>query len=397
MECIIDKKTMVRDIIKPLVLITVTVTLLLEAHFAVAANGDFSLRLNMNGDDLSELKTIVIDPERELTIYLHISDVTSDVTLDKILVTVTFAGQTIHTLSESLGNHYIAAGEDYREQITLNAREVLKLGDTTLVTGIYRAVIKLEYTVDDQKKVWTELRNIKILGNPMSTPLGAAGVITSVGAVAAILMLIRSLISPGIPTDTTMPVNTSFNLLQRLYDFATKRLEPTTRGRVMGNIAKAAKRRIVKKKCPICGTRLKHGYCYTCKKSAKEVRNEYIDRVKALALQSSELLASGEVVALDDLYSRLGINAALGTDVIATLKHAKLVKVRGIARKLMGKAIMVGIGSGLSAVIWITVGGFAVLSTSVLVAILVTSIVIPVVVAKSLQMKARRALKKHAK
>jgi len=397
MGCIIDKKTMVRDIIKLLVLMTVTVMLLLEAHFAAAANGDFSLRLNMNGDDLSELKTIVIDPERELTINLHISEVTSDVTLDKILVTVTFAGQTIRTLSERLGNHYIAAGEDYRGQITLNAREVLKLGDITLVTGIYRAVIKLEYTVDDQKKVWSELKNIKILGNPMNTPLGAAGVVTSVGAVAAILMLTRSLISPGIPTGTTMPANTSFNLLQRLYDFATERLEPTTRGRVMGNIVKAAKRRIIKKKCPICGTCLKHGYCYTCKKSAKEVRNEYIDRVKALALQSSELLASGEVVALDDLYSRLGINAALGTDVIATLKQAKLVKVRGIARKLMGKAIVVGIGSGLSAVIWITVGAFAVLSTSVLVAILVASVVIPIVVAKSLQMKARRTLKKHTK
>ncbi|GAH37613.1 unnamed protein product, partial [marine sediment metagenome] len=88
---------------------------------------------------------------------------------------------------------------------------------------------------------------------------------------------------------------------------------------------------------------------------------------------------------------------ALGTDVIATLKHAKLVKVRGIARKLMGKAIVVGIGSGLSAVIWITVSGFAVLSTSVLVAILVASVVIPVVAVKSLQMKARRALKKHTK
>jgi hypothetical protein len=343
------------------------------------------------------LKTIVIDPERELTIDLHISDVTSDVTLDKILVTVTFAGQTIHTLSESLGNHYIAAGEDYREQITLNVREVLKLGNMTLVTGIYRAVIKLEYTVDDQKKVWNELKNIKILGNPMSTPLGAAGVVTSVGAVAAILMLIRSLISSGIPIGTTMPANTSFNLLQRLYDFATERLEPTTRGRVMGNIVKAAKRRIIKEKCPICGTRLKHSYCYTCKKSAKEVRNEYIDRVKALALQSSELLASGEVVALDDLYSRLGVNAALGTDVIVTLKHAKLVKVRGIARKLMGKAIVVGIGSGLSTVLWVTVGGLVVLSSSAMVAILVASVVIPIVVAKSLQMKARRALKKHTK
>ncbi len=397
MGCIIDKKTMVKDIIKPLVLMTVTVTLLLAAHFAASANGDFSLRLNINGDDLSELKTIVIDPERELTIDLYISDVTSDVTLDKILVTVTFAGQTIHTLSESLGNHHIAAGEDYTEQITLNVREVLKLGDMTLVAGIYRAVIKLEYAVGDQKKVWSEPKNVQILGNPMSTPLGAAGVVTSVGAVAAILMLIRSLISPGIPTGTTIPASTSISSLPRLYDLAAERLEPTARGRVMGNIVKAAKGRIIKKRCPICGTRLKHGYCYTCKKSAKEVRNQYIDRVKALALQSSELLASGEVVTLDNLYSRLGINAALGTDVIATLKHAKLVKVRGIARKLMGKAIVAGIGSGLSTVIWITVGGFAVLSTSALVAILVASVVIPVAVAKSLQMKARRGLRKHTK
>ncbi len=388
---------MVRDIIKSLVLMTVTVTLLLAAHFAAAANGDFSLQLNINGNDISELETIVIDPVRELTIDLHIFDVTRDVTLDKILVAVTFAGQTIHTLSGSLGNRLIEVGEDYREQITVNVREVLRLGDMPLVTGIYRAVIKLEYAMGDQKKVWSEPKNVKILGNPLSTPLGAAGIVTSVGAVTAILMVIRSLISPGIPTGTTMPANTPFNSLQRLYDFATERLEPTTRGRVMGNIIKAAKGRIVKNKCPICGTRLKHDYCYTCKKSVKEVRNEYVDRVKALALQSSELLASGEVVALDDLYSRLGINATLGTDVIATLEHARLVKVTGIARKLMGKAIVVGIGSGLSAVIWITVGGFAVLSTSALVAILVASVIIPAAVIKGLQMKARRALNKHTK
>ena len=393
MECIIDRKTMARDVIKPLVLMTVLVTILLAAHFAAAANGDFSLRLNINGDDLSELETIVIDPERELTIDLHISDVTSDVTLDEISVTVMFAGQTIHTLSQSLDNHHIAAGEDYRGQITLNAREVLRPGDMTLVTGIYRAVIKLEYTVDDQKKVWNEPKNLKILGNPMSTPLGTAGVVTSMGAVTAILMLIRSLISPGIATGTILPANISFNLLQRLYDFAAERLEPTTRGRVMGNIVKAAKGRIIKKRCPICRTQLKHGYCYTCKKSAKEVRDEYINRVKALALRSSELLANGEIVALDDLCSRLGINATLGTDVIATLKHAKLAKVRGIAGKLTGKVIVVGISSGLSTVIWITVGGFAVLSTSVLIAILGASVVIPIAVAKSLQIKARRALK----
>ena len=397
MGCIIGKKAMARNIIKPLVLVTLTMTLLLAPHFAAAANGDFSLRLNINGDDISELETIVIDPERELTIDLHIFDVTRDVTLDKILVTVTFAGQTIHTLSESLGNRRIEVGEDYREQITVNLREVLRLGDMPLVTGIYRAVIKLEYAMGDQKKVWSEPKNIKILGNPMSTPLGAAGVVTSVGAVAAILMLIRSLISPGIPAGTTIPASTSISSLPRLYDLAAERLEPTARGRVMGNIVKAAKGRIIKKRCPICGMRLKHGYCYTCKKSAKEVRNEYIDRVRALAVQSSGLLASGQVVTLNDLCSRLGISASLGTDIMDTLKHAKLVKVGGITAKLMGKAIVAGIGSGLSSVIWITVGGFAILSTSALVAILVASVVIPIAVAKSLQMKARRALKKHTK
>jgi hypothetical protein len=384
---------MVRDIIKPLVLMTVTVTLLLAVLFALAANGDFSLRLNINGDDLSELEILVIDPERELTIDLHIYDVNSDITLDRILVTLMFAGQPIRTLSQSLGNRHIAAEEDYREKITLNTREVLKLGDMTLVTGIYPAIIKLEYTISDQKKDWNELKNVKILDNPMSTPLGAAGVVTSVGAFAAILILLRSLISPGIPIGTTMPANTPFNLMQRLYDFVKKRLEPTTRGRVMGNITRAAKGRIMKKRCPICRTHLRYGYCYTCKKSAKEVRKEYIDKVKALVIQSSELFASGEVVALDELNSKLGIDATLGTDVIAILKHAKFVKVRGIVSNLAGKLIMVGFSSGLSAVIWITVGGFAVLSTSVLIAILVASVVIPIAVAKSFQIRARRAFK----
>ena len=166
---------------------------------------------------------------------------------------------------------------------------------------------------------------------------------------------------------------------------------------MVGNIVKAAKRRIIKKRCPICGTRLKHGYCYTCRNSTKEVRNEYVNRVRALALQSSKLFASGQAVTLDDLCSRLKVSARLGTDVMATLKNAKLVKVTGVVRKVMGKTVMAGIGSGLSAVLWVTVGGFAVLSAATLVAILAVSIILPIAVTKSLQMKARRTLKRHTK
>ena len=388
---------MVRNIIKPLAFVLLMIVLFLTAHFAAATNVDFSLQVNIDGKDLSEMEPIVLDPERELIIDLHIFDLTRDIVLDRISVPITFAGQTIHTLSKSMDNLHIAAGGDYREQITVNAKEVLKLDGNTLFTGIYPAMIKLEYTVDDQKKVWSKPKNIKILGNPLNTPLGVAGIVTSGGAVAAIFLLIRSLISPGIPAGTTIPAGTSTSSLPRLYDLAAERLEPTARGRVIGNIVKAAKGRIIKKRCPICGTRLKHGYCYTCKKSAKEVRNEYVNRVRALALQGSKLFASGQAVTLDDLCSRLKVSARLGTDVMATLKNAKLVKVTGVARKLMGKAVMAGIGSGLSAVLWVTVGGFAVLSTAMLVSILAVSVILPIAVTKSLQMKARRTLKRHTK
>lgn len=397
MWCIMGTKIMVRNIIRPLAFVVLMSALLLAANSEAEANGDFSLRLYMNGNDLSELETIVIDPERELVIDLQIFDVSRDVTLKKVSVVVTFAGQTIITLSENLGDFRIAAGESYKEKITVSAREVLKLGDVPLITGIYRSGIKLEYAVGDHNKVWSEWKNIRILGNPLVTPLGAVGVILSGGTVAAILMLIRSLIAPSLPVGTTMPISTSVRSLPRLYNLATERLESAARGRVTGSIVKAAKGRIIKEKCPVCETRLKHGYCYTCKKSAKDVRNEYADRMRTLAIQGSELLTSGQVATIGDLCSRLEISARVGTDVIATLKNAKLVKVRGVARKLMGKAVMAGVGSGLSTVLWVTVGGFVTLSSSVLVVILVASVVIPVAVAKSLQMKAKHGLKKQAR
>ena len=334
-----------------------------------------------------------IGPDR---LNLQVFDVVKDVTLKKVSIVVMFAGQTITTLSENLGDFRIAAGETCRKRITVNAGEMIKLGDLALVTGIYRSEITLEYAVGGHKKVWSEWKNIRILGNPLVTPLGAAGVVASAGALAAILMLIRSLMAPPLPVGTTVPAHTPVRPLPRLYELATARLEPTARGRVVGSIVKAAKRRIIKEKCPVCETRLKHGHCYTCKKSAKEVRNEYADRVRTLAIQSSELLASGQVATVDDLCSALGISARVGTDVIATLKSAKLVKVKGVTRKLMGKAVMAGVSSGLSTVLWLTVGGFVALSSSALVVILAVSVVIPVAVAKSLQMKAKRVLKKQA-
>lgn len=58
---------------------------------------------------------------------------------------------------------------------------------------------------------------------------------------------------------------------------------------------------------------------------------------------------------------------------------------------------MVGIGSGLSTILWITMGGLVVLSSSALVVTLAASIVLPVAITKGFQIKAKRTLKKPVK
>jgi hypothetical protein len=387
---------MIRKIIDCIALATLALALILVASSTVQANDDFTLRLTVNGDDVTEVETVVIDPERELTIDIEIINVTRDIILQRVSVLVTFAEQVVLTRSEPLDNYHIAAGESYQREIKINAREVLKSGDRLLATGIYRGQIRLEYAEGGRENAWSQWVNIQIPGNPLGTPAGAAGVAVSVGTVASLLLLARALAVPALPAGTALPSSVSVEALPNLHGLATERLESMARGRVSGTMVGAAKKRITKDKCPICETRLKHGHCYTCKKSAKEVRNEYASKLKDLAMRSGQLIAGGQVATLDDLCSQLGISAKLGTDVIAVLKHAKLVKVRGLVRKLTGKAVMAGIGSGLSAIIWITTGGLAVLSTSALVGILAASVVIPLAVTKSLQMKARRTIRKSA-
>jgi len=385
-----------RDIIKYLVFASLIILLLLSVNSTVEANDDFTLRISMNGNDISAADTIIIYPDRPLDVELQIYNVTSDVTLHSVTVLVTFAEQVVQTRSVNLGDYHIAAGDSYTRRITLDTGEELKIADRPLVTGIYRSQIKLEYSAGSQARALSQWKNIKIPGNPLTTPAGAAGVAVGAGTLVSILLLIRSLAVPSITAGTTLPLSAPVKALPRLYELAAGRLESLTRGRVAGTIVSAAKKRIIKDKCPICETRLKHGHCYTCKKSAKEVRKEYTDKMKDLVLKGSQLITSGEAATLGELCSKLGVSGKLGTDIIATMRHAKLVKVKGAARKVTGKAVMVGIGSGLSTIIWVTVGGFAVLNTATLAGILVAVIVIPLVITKSLQMKARRTIKRGA-
>ena len=363
---------MTRTIVACALLLLLVVSLLMMVDSAVRAD-DFSLRLAVNGEDVPEDGTVTIDSEGELKIDLRIFDVTNDIILRKYSVTVTLAGVSFPPISENLGNYHMAPGDSYLREMTINAREVLNVGNRPLATGIYRSQVKLEYSVNGGEEVWSQWINIRILGNPLNSVFGIAGAVISAITIGAVLWLVKG--------------------LSTLYKFAMGRLESLARGRVVGSIVNTSKKYVIKEKCPICGNPFKNEHCYTCSKSAKQVRLEYRNRLKNLAIRGEELLAGGEV-SRDELCTKLNIEGQIAADVIAVMNNARLFRVKGFARGLMVKAVLAGICFTISTVIWVTVGGFAVLSTAALLAILIAAIVIPLAVTWGFRIKAKRALKR---
>lgn len=95
---------------------------------------------------------------------------------------------------------------------------------------------------------------------------------------------------------------------------------------------------------------------------------------------------------LGALSQQLGISRQRATDVLAVARHARLVKIRGLARKLTGKVVMMGVSTGLSMTLWVTVGGFARLTPTILIAIVVGTLVVPLLATRLLAWRTGRAI-----
>ncbi len=361
----------------------------LVANAATRVDNDFTLELRVNGTDIQYQETIEFDPAEDLIVDIYITDVSREIELESVSVVTKFAWQTITTLHKDLHDSHIDAGGSYTDTIVFSG-----FGSLPEVTGVFGVTIELKYSANGTDKAWYMDRHMKIPGNPINTVTGKVAVAVAGGTVIAAAVLLKSMMLPSVGAGTTIPGGVVAKPTSWLRKFVSGRLEPTTRGRVTSNIVKAAKSRIKKDRCPLCNTPLRHGHCYICRKSAKQVRNEYAEKVGTLATEGARLIASGKVVTLDLLSSELNISNTLASDVFAALHNAKLVKLKGITHKLLGKAIIMGIGMGLSLVLWVTVGGLVALDTWALVAILVASVVLPIVITKSLQAKARRELKR---
>jgi len=219
-----------------------TVVLPLTIYAAMSVDKDFSLELTVNGVDLSEHETIIIDPEEDLIADIYISHVTSEITLETLSIAVMFAGQQVATLSKSLDNRILKVGDIYSETKILGTEKALMFGTSSRLTGKYRVTVTLDYTVNKQEKAWSILTYVRIPGNPISTPTGqGAAAATGVLAGVAIWALARSVIALGIAAGATVPGSTSISSSSLLNKLDHRRLESTARGSVVKNMVKSSR------------------------------------------------------------------------------------------------------------------------------------------------------------
>jgi hypothetical protein len=95
---------LVKNIALWLSLALLALALLAVVAYDTCTADDFSLRLTVNGQDISETDTVVIDPAADLVIDFQVFGVTRDINLRNISVVVTFAGQVVMERAVSLGN-----------------------------------------------------------------------------------------------------------------------------------------------------------------------------------------------------------------------------------------------------------------------------------------------------
>jgi hypothetical protein len=355
----------------------VTLLIFPSALLAADVNGDFSLDMKVNGLDMLTSQSFSVTPDETLVFDLYIHDVLKPVEMKRLSVEIFFAGIPVSTITQDL-SEVINPGETYQPLIPpVNARDYLSIWGVNVTTGKYKAIIKLEYTALGQLKNWTQSREVEVPGNPLTTIAGVAAAIITGIALGGVAALLKSLAGYSLETQALS---------------GKKSLEAQTRSKVSGSLVAAVKKILVKDRCPICREVIKHGHCPSCRKSARELLRIYRRRIHDLAAAGIKLLADGEVKSIQELPQRLGINGRLASDVTATIQNTRLFEAKRVSRSLLTSALLTGISSAIAGILWVTIGGFAALNTTVLMVILVLSVLIPFVIARVLRMRMLRWL-----
>lgn len=360
---------------------------------AVDADGDFTIAVLIEGQDITTTSRIVLDPTRETIADVQILNVRSEVVLTGLSVSVVFLGREVGTFEESLGGKRLRVGESFKTQVRFDASAYLVQSGVTLATGVFDVRVRLIYDVAGVAQAFLMPVEVKVGGNALATPTGAVAVAAGAASLAAGLSLLRAAATPGIAVGSSLASGARALPLDQLRDLAAGRLEPMARGKVVGAVTKATHERISKDICPLDEGSLRHGICVTCGRSSAERRTAYAETMNELVVRAAGLFAEGGAVTVARVSEILGISPKTATDLVAVAGHAKLVKVQGVAAKLARKAIFMGVNSAISLLLLAGFGGFVKLTPTLLIAIIVVAMVVPIVLTRFLAWRTKRQVR----
>ncbi len=344
---------------------------------AADVNGDFTLDLKVNGQDMLASQSFTVQPDETLIFDLYIHNVNNTVEMEKLSVEIFFAGIPVGTITQDL-NKTVNPGETYRPELSpVSASDYLSIWGIDVTTGKYKAVIKLEYISLGEVKIWTQSREVEVPGNPLATAAGVAAAIATGAALGGVAALVKSLAGYSLEAQALT---------------GKKTLEAQARGKTSKSMVSALKKIVVKDKCPVCGDKMQHGFCPTCRKPARELQKIYRRRIYGLAAAGSRLMDTGEIKTPEELPQKLELDVALAGDVIAVIKNARLFEAKRAGRSVLTSALLMGISSAVAAILWVTIGGLVVLSTTATIVIIALSILVPWIVATILRISMHRRI-----
>ena len=360
----------------------------------VSTQDTFSHEILVNGQDITSGGRVALDPSQDLRVQVRIYDVVTPIILERISINVGFLGREVLSVDHMVRDANLSPGNNLESDFIISPNDYLGKWGVPLITGIYEINTRLHYSSGGRFEQTIHPFELSITGNPVATPLGAVALATGAAGLFTAFGLARVVVAPVLAVGSTAPMAAQALPLSLLQEFAANRLEPLARGRVTASVTKAAQKRVFATKCPICHTRIQHGHCATCKKPSVEVKREFTKRLETLVLQTFPILAQGGTITVNTLSNQLGISQELATDVLAITRSAKLTKLKGLAVKVMGRALMVGINFGLSGLLWITIGGFTRLTPTLLIVIIGASLLLPIIFGKFLFRRTGTALNK---
>lgn len=368
---------------RKLPLLTLAITLALIPALS-QPNEDLTVSIILNGVRVEKIEDISLEPGQDVNIT-YILTAKRDIVLKSLKVIISGAGIEVPVSTTDLGDKLVKAGQSLKSTIIIQNSIPTPFGDTRLsiVTGIYKVRSVLEYQVLEEARSWENTFNLKIPG--IASLASLATLIVLASGVSSVVSLARYVYEPPKP-GSIASANARMSSLKLLEDWISDRIEPATRGRLISLLTREIERRIRKEYCPLCGNRVKKGFCKTDGLSIKEARQKY----KQLILNLVEKLARGlmtrkKVVTLSDVKEFLNVDERIATDVLSVMSKGKLVSIKGLGKKVAGKAVKTGINSALSYIMLVTVGGLQALSFEMLVIILVASIFVPLIIAKAVR------------